>query len=607
MSYLIVGLCGAISFVLQLIATKAFLPFHGGSASVWVGSLLFFQAFLFLSYVVSFQIIKGQSKKIISYGLIALILNGLGLIYNWKITTSINLISLLLNLTIQYGLIYLALLLISPYLQLGTKNNFFKYYVSSNLGCLLGLLSYPIIIEPYIGLQVQKIGLLVISCLIYGWFSYTFNNTTTNIPVKLTDNRNNIIAYSALGTFLLGSFSSFLIQDVVSFPLLWVLPLVIFLLSYIWAFSEKKQGLKFLLKHQIEILEIVALFLLSGYRFDNVWANSVLALAVFTVIIFIVQANLQNNFTGKSEHSTYFYYLTALGGLIGGILVNTIVPFVFVIISEYVFGIIFLLGFLMIQQKVSKLKFVSFGVIVLILYLGSVYKKKFIIEAKRNFYGTIKLADIENNKVMYHGNILHGKEDLNQLGLPTTYYQPKMVGHYFKNNPKNIAIIGLGAGVMLHYIKDPSQTVDVYEINPQVIELAQTHFTFIKKTPAQINFLIGDGRKKLEETKTQYDLIIIDAFSGDSIPAHLLTYEAFKMYRSKLKDSGVMGVHISNNYINLSSIIKTTGANAGFSSYVETIEENKVFATWARMKKTEPQQYKDIWTDDLNSLLKLIK
>lgn len=607
MNYLIVGLCGAISFVLQLIATKAFLPFHGGSASVWIGSLLFFQAFLFLSYVISFKIIKGESNKIIKYGFFALILNGFGLVLNWQVATSINLVSLIINLTIQYGLIYLGLLLISPYLQLGSKNNFFKYYVSSNLGCLMGLLLYPFVVEPFIGLHFQKMGLLTMSFLIYGWFYYNFKNITHELPVKLTSNRVKIIGYSAIGTFLLGSFSSFLIQDVVSFPLLWVLPLVLFLLSYIWAFSESKKYLDLLIAHQIEILEIITLLLLSGYRFEHVWGNSVLVLVVFSVVIFIVQANLQKNFTGKSEHSTYFYYLTALGGLIGGIFVNILVPFVFVTISEYVFGVIVLLGFLMVQQKASKLKFVSLGIIVLILSLSSIYKKNFILDAKRNFYGTIKVADIQNQRVMYHGNILHGKEDLEKLGLPTTYYQNKMVGHYFKNNPKNIAIIGLGAGVMLHYVKNPNQTVDVYEINNQVIELAQKHFTFIKNSPAQINFLIGDGRKKLEESKTQYDLIIIDAFSGDSIPAHLLTYEAFSMYRSKLKDTGVMGVHISNNYINLSPIIKNTGSQAGFSSYVETIEENKVFATWARMKKTPPQQNKDIWTDDLNSLLKLIK
>lgn len=612
MNYLMVFLCGALSFALQLLATKILMPEYGGSASVWIGSLLFFQSFLFLSYYLSFNLIKTNPQKLMIFGLVSLIINSLGLFNNWMIVVpEYPILSLVGTLAVQFGLIYMTLLMFSPYLQAKTEHNFFKYYVASNGGALSGLLLYPLVVEPFMGLYLQKIGLLLGYGVIFFWFCATQHSAQSVEVEKVKANRGEIIFLSAMGTIFLGSFSSYLIQDVVSFPLLWVMPLVIYLLSFMVAFSENEKVLKFIPKNKIEILEITCLFLLTGMKLSNPWLNILVFLAVFGLIILITQVKLKEQFIGTSKESTHFYYLVALGGLIGGVIVNLIIPLVFVHVSEYVFFTIGFLAYLIWQkQPRHKIKMISFAIIVLIALCSAYYKSTFIMEAKRGFYGLIRIAQVEDQRIMYHGNIVHGIEDQTKLGEPSVYYQSKMVKHFFSHKPKKIALIGLGAGVLMHYITDPNVEVDVYEIDPHVIDMAVKHFTFLSTTPARVRFVLGDGRKEISKTKIKYDLIMVDAFSGDSIPAHLLTHEAFKIYAQRVAKNGKVGVHISNNYINLAPVVEQTAPTAGFRVLVETVRQGKAITTWATLTPGAPIKINNssyLWTDDFNSLLKIIK
>lgn len=289
MNYAMIALIGFISFAMELLATKVLLPGLGGSAAVWIGSLLFFQASLFFSYGLSYFVIKGSKTRLSLLIILSFIINGYGIINNIQVTQFNPLLSLILTLSIQFGLIFISLLTISPYLQIKTAGRSLDFYVFSNVGSLLGLLSYPFLIEPLIGLWWQKTLLLIFSGIIFTWFIVKATSQKTEPLVKLNKKEiSKILLWSALGTILLGCLSSALIQDIVSFPLLWVAPLMVYLLSFIWAFSSKPIGWSLVDKNGAVILQMICLFLIAGIRASN-WSNIVLSLVLFFIVMIIVQ------------------------------------------------------------------------------------------------------------------------------------------------------------------------------------------------------------------------------------------------------------------------------------------------------------------------------
>src|SRR5690606_38660957 len=151
----------------------------------------------------------------------------------------------------------------------------------------------------------------------------------------------------------------------------------------------------------------------------------------------------------------------ALGGMTGGVIINLVVPQIFTYLNEYIFFVILILLYFIVKNP-RKIKYFSGIIICLILILTTVYKSSYIIDIKRSFYGLIRAAEVEDTRVLYHGNILHGKEDLKNKGQPNSYYQPKMIASIFKSNPQKIAVVGLGVGVVLSYLKDPNVEVDVF-------------------------------------------------------------------------------------------------------------------------------------------------
>lgn len=292
----------------------------------------------------------------------------------------------------------------------------------------------------------------------------------------------------------------------------------------------------------------------------------------------------------------------------GGLVVNLLVPLIFVGVNEYIFFLIIVLFLIVKKTDKTITGYVAYGLIAVIFAITQIYQSSLVLEYKRSFYGLIKVFDYENTRTMMHGHIIHGQENLKNPTQPNTYYQKEMIGDLFESKPKKIAIIGLGAGVILSYV-NPQMQVDVYEIDPLVVELARKHFSYIKSSP-QVNIIIGDGRQLIKESKEIYDLIIVDAFSGDSIPVHLLTVEAMRIYNTKLSPEGVLALHLSNNYLNLSQAVIPTALESGFTGDVQTILANKVTAYWGKFTKFEniniiknPQ----VWTDDYSSLLKIIK
>jgi spermidine synthase len=608
MDYLVVGLIGALAFSLELLATKSVLPMLGGSAQTWIGSLMFFQLALFLSYGINFYLIKGNKKVLNLFLIFAFLVNGASLLTNQVIETSWPLLTQMLTLGLNYGLIFMALLMISPQLQLTSNKRALNFYVASNVGSLLGLFVYPLVVEPLVGLNLQKNVLLIGTGLIFTWFIFKPLELVKEKLLPITDSsKPQILLWSALGTILLGAFSASLIQDIISFPLLWVLPLSIYLYTFTWAFSSKPWGEKFISLRAITILELIALVILTGIKFST-WVDIGVSLILFTAIMLVVQHYLAKSAPENKAQLPSFYYLVGLGGLLGGLTVNLLVPLVFVKVSEYLFFIVLTLWLVLKQNKVNFRRFASFGVILFLFVATTVYKDSFLLDSGRSFYGLIRVVKLGNTISMYHGQIVHGQEFQDKLGKPTSYYQPLHVGDLFKKpKPKKVLIIGLGAGVLLHYL-DKTQSVDIIEIDPLVVEMAKKHFSFIKTNKSKQRFIIGDGRWELSKLQDKYDLIVVDAFNGDAIPMHLLTEEAFAVYRDHLNDGGTLAMHLSNNYLDLKEVVSNTSKLVGFHGEIKPVTDGNVPAIWSKFKVGAMQDSSGLtWTDDFSSIISVLK
>lgn len=608
MDYIIVGLIGVFAFSLELLATKSILPILGGSAQTWIGSLMFFQLALFLSYGINFYVIKGNKKILNLFLIFSFIVNSLSLLNNWFIETPWPLVTQMLTLGLNYGLIFMALLMISPQLQVTTKKRAFNFYVASNLGSLTGLLLYPLLVEPLVGLSLQKTILMIGSGLIFTWFIFKPLTLTEEKFLPITDDRKyKTLLWSALGTILLGAFSCSLIQDIVSFPLLWVLPLSIYLYTFTWAFTRKPWGEKFISLKAITILEVVALILLAGIKLST-WIDMGLSLLIFTFIMLVVQHYLAKSAPENKAQLPSFYYLVGLGGLIGGLIVNLLVPLLFIKVNEYVFFAILTLGLVLQQNKLNMRKISSLLVILFLFIATTAYKDSFLLDSGRSFYGLIRVVKQDQMISMNHGQIVHGQELLSQPGIPMSYYQPDQVGSLFENpRPQKTLIIGLGAGVLLHYL-DKTQSVDIIEIDPLVIDMAWKHFSFIKNNESSRRFIIGDGRRELQKLTDKYDLIIVDAFSGDAIPMHLLTREAFGLYRDHLNENGSLAIHLSNNYLDLTQVVKNTTKEMGLHGDIKTTTSKGVRATWGKFKIGLMEKSSGLtWSDDFSSIFSVLK
>lgn len=607
MDYIVVGLIGALAFALELLATKSVLPMLGGSAQTWIGSLMFFQLALFISYAINFYVIKGNKKILNGFIGLAFLVNTYSLLTNQFIETPWPLVTQMLTLGLNYGLIFMALLMISPQLQITSKKRAFNFYVASNVGSLSGLLLYPLLVEPLVGLALQKYALMIGSGLIFTWFIFKPLTLVEEKLIPITDHtKSKILLWSALGTILLGAFSASLIQDIISFPLLWVLPLSIYLYTFTWAFSQRPWGQKFISLKGITILELTALVLLAGIKF-SAWVDIGVSLLFFTLIMLVVQHYLAKSAPENKAQLPSFYYLVGLGGLLGGLIVNLLIPLVFIKVNEYQFFIILTLGLVLKQNKVNLRKFMSFAVIGILFSVITIYKDSFLLDSGRSFYGLIRVVKLDKTVSMYHGQIVHGQENLEKVGQPTSYYQPNHVGDLFTAKPKKTLIIGLGAGVLLHYL-DATQKVDMIEIDSLVLEMAKKHFSFIKDNKSTQKFIVGDGRWELNKLTEKYDLIVVDAFSGDAIPMHLLTKEAFALYRDHLSDGGTLAVHLSNNYLDLREVVSNTSKLVGFHGEIKTTVDGKVPATWGKFKVGPMEESNGLtWTDDFSSIFSVLK
>ncbi len=606
-------LAAFLLFQIELIVAKELLPIYGGSYAVWGACLVFFQAFLLLGYGFVHWVVRksGTSRfRMIQLTLVLLPL----LVFPGRMlkigTESGSLFlagDVFLRLVVTIGPVFFVLSTMSVALQvwlsassLKERSNPYALYATSNAGSLGALLTYPFLFEVLFDLPLQlqmwRIGYAVLAALntlLFFLVPLTTQTETRKKPtataVIVTPLRDVLIwlLLSAAGVIMFMSVTSVMTFTIVPLPLLWVIPLGIYILAFILSFKPSPWCPEWLRKNIPIILAASSLLFLV---IQNKGSSAVIELALLCGTLFLICLYCQNRLAARRPSAegelTKFYLMISLGGFLGGILTSWVMPLVSRSVIEYLVGLTFVvLAVWMIAREAggtrssfwSRVRTWSMGVVPLLLvffwasdltgHYGCVYKH-------RNYYGVYEVKDFKGARLLIHGTTMHGMQFTSeQLRLEPScmFSRTSPVGEVLssdKFNFKNIAVIGLGAGTLAIYTH-PDQTMDYYELDPDVYTIAKKYFSYLEGARGKIRFFFGDARQTLAKAHDRkYDLLIVDAFGGDSIPFHLLTVEAINLYAQHLNQGGIILFHISNRYIRLEPVLtyaaKVFQAYAGF-------------------------------------------
>jgi len=590
-------------FVSEPLIGRLLLPVWGGAVHVWLICLMFFQGMLLLGYLYAHFI----APRIGFWHLCFLVLPFINLPF--RIGTELNshpsILSLLILLLSHFALPFTVLSTTAVVVQswmarsyLGQTVEPYPLYAASNAGSLIGLLSYPFLLEPFTGVRIQSFIWTSCYIILVVLMSFTFyvlrsgqkkeltpfakrpGGTAEKAPLRSTYGIWLII--SALPSALLLTVTSFISMEIGSFPMIWILPLASYLASFIVTFRTGVKIPELLKILWPEILLIAAAFYFVGP--DNLFTIFA-CLATFFVICILAHGKLYEN-RPPVRWLTHFYLTIALGGFLGGVSVSVIAPLIFNGYLEYLI-LLSLLGvffwylrdssFEKFWRKASLFKMIGrvalVGIIITLLGMGTLHLFHETVRFRhRNFYGIYRIVDdlsfdkkFGDMRKLVHGKTLHGAQMLDPSiqRMPISYYyQGGGFADVYDTAPKpfRTAVVGLGAGVICAYAEQ-GDAVTFYEIDPDNYEIAKRWFTYLSECKGEVKVITGDGRLSMNDTLkdgSKYDIITIDAFTGSGIPIHLLTKEAMEVYLNRLTENGVILFHISNDFYNLRSVIKST-------------------------------------------------
>lgn len=642
---------------------KRILPWFGGSAAVWSTCLVFFQSALLLGYFYARLLTRLRPSLRATVHIIvlaaSLALMPIGPSPRWKPgPTEDPSWQILGMLTATLGLPFIALSATSPLLQdwlaRGGYKMPYRLFGVSNFASLAALLAYPLLIEPRFDIRSQSIfwsgGYVIFAalCAAAAWLS-RIETAKPGHDITPAETVNRVdraywFSLAACGSMLLLSVTNHFDENVAAVPLFWVLPLAIYLLTFIISFGALKIGRRTLW------LRLLAISLgILGYVIYDI--NSMepiqVGLAVFLASLFACCMFCHGELARIRPHAsalTSFYLLISAGGAAGAIFVGLIAPRIFNGIYELPVTLVFtaLLATLLTWREGPWLVrlFWTGVAVAMVVVLGanvSAYRKN-SLSMRRSFYGSLRVVQSPHagpmqTRTLYHGTIEHGAELLLPPGRqrPTTYYGPDSgIGIVLREcftNPKRVGIVGLGAGTIAAYGK-PGDIFRFYDINQQVIDIARSLFFYLRESRAQIDTVLGDARLSLErETGPPYDVLALDAFSGDAIPVHLLTREAVALYTRRLKADGVLAFHVSNNYLDLAPVVQQLADASGYRAVLarnHANEDELVLASdWMLVTNNSavlenaavklhsqpvaPRPGLRLWTDDFNNLLQILK
>jgi hypothetical protein len=708
----------ALLFWVQPLIAKMILPLLGGSASVWNTCMVFFQALLLGGY--AYALLLSQRLSLKNQAIVhALLLLAAALVLPFALssralasvpTQSSPIPWLLTTLLVTVGPPFLLLSATAPLLQRwfshsthrAARDPYFLYAVS-NAGSMLALLGFPFLLEPAFAIRSQSwiwtvgyavLVVLVITCAVLlnprraatSAAAAVVEQTTVTIE---SSQRFEWVLLAFVPSSLMLGVTTFIATDVASVPLIWIIPLALYLLTFIIAFGNKQ-----IVKLPVtSILFPVALLALGVFMIleppVTIWVTITLHLLVFFFAALVSHQRLAQSRPHVSKLPEYYLWI-AVGGVLGGIFNALLAPLVFSMPLEYPMAIVLacLVRPITAQENATKSWLrITFPVFIFALTLALSYTiPRFDLPAKmqtglvlllplvlcfafsfrrplvfamafaafllaaipysnasvqtvvamRNFFGVWRVATSPNEpfRRLYHGSTVHGvqlKDDARKCEATSYYHKDGPLGQVFEvNNSKPlrpVAATGLGSGTIGTY-SVKGQEWDFYDIDPAIVTIASNpqYFTFLSDcTKGSYRVILGDARLRLREAPAgKYGLLIMDAFSSDSVPAHLLTTEAMDLYLSKMADDGLLAFHISNRYLNLEPLLSGLSHRAGLSAFIrkdgQRTSDGKYPSTWVVMARNDSalgaiasdsrwQRVEGdiVWTDDFSNILSLLK
>jgi len=656
-------LSAGLIFLVQPMVAKMILPLFGGSPAVWTTSILFFQSALLLGYAYAHwspKILGIRLQSLLHIALLAVVIF-LFLPFSFRTRSYSNegkeVLHLLSLLTITVGPPFFLAASSAPLLQKWfartshpDADDPYFLYVASNLGSMLALLSYPVLLEPMSTLTQQSVlwansykilAVFVFLCAMFIFWTrssrdekppFSSSNETTDETTDETTNSTSLPHMEANGkprvfTWLILSFvpssmllgvTSYLTTNIAPMPLLWVIPLALYLLTFILAFSRRFRFSTARFGRIYALLIAPLSMIIIFEATEPMWLLLALHLLVFFLAASMCHFELARC-RPRAEDLTSFYLWIALGGALGGAFNAILAPYIFKTFAEYPLALVLacflrpsdekqsnftildalyplLVGSLAILAAAlaSALKLengttrtlftlgapvlmcffaidriprfaLSLGALFIVSSILAIGTGGRVLYCDRSFFGVHRVLGSGRFHTLVHGNTVHGRQSLlpNERSKPLTYYYPTgPIGQVFSEFSKtklkkNIALVGLGTGSLAAYA-NPDQNVTFFEIDEEVVKIAKNPdlFTYLQDCKAKYNIVLGDARITLaKEPPHRYGIIVLDAFNSDSIPVHLITREAVEMYLSKLEEGGILAFHISNRYLELSPVL----------------------------------------------------
>ena len=668
-------LASFLLFLVEPMAAKQLLPIFGGSAAVWITCLVFFQTALLCAYLYAHWLTQARSARSPRWNFhhTLLVLAAASAIV-WTLRTinqnrGLNhpFLAIFAALSVSIGVPFLVLGATSPLLQvwlarLENGSVPYRFFALSNLASLLALGLYPMLIEPYFTLHAQRMtwccGFLVFAVIsaMLTWKTRSAAQTPKTeevrdeiaIPPTSLMHKLLWLLLPMAASMQLSAVTSHLTENIAAIPLLWILPLAVYLITLILAFQFPK-----LLPRSILTRLLVVMLAGLGYMLTKPDGSLPLRISIlfFLLELFLAGLFLHSEAYAlrpvRRSETTLFYLLFAAGGALGSFLIGIASPLLFSFNYDLVlsFFATALLALVVLWPSGWGERLVWTSSTILMLVLVFMLNKAFHRNtpvAVRNFYGSLRVKQTIGypaavTRTLSNGTIQHGTQIFTDelRKTPTTYYaEDSGIGLAMRwccptsgiARPRNIGVVGLGAGTLAAYGK-PGDKITFYEINPAVEPIARNLFTYIRESGAQIAIVNGDARTSLTQQPPQrFDVLVIDAFSGDAIPLHLLTTQALELYKRHLAPNGILAFHISNQHVDLEPEVALLAKAAGMQAMRVSTPANdnlgEFSATWMLLTNSptffhEPEVFNHaskptfdpklrVWTDDYSSLLPIL-
>ena len=673
-----------LMFVVEPLLGKWLLPAYGGSPSTWVACMLFFQVMLLLGYAYAHLLPVRRRSWLLAHIAFALAAAACGLALRELPLASSGAAGLPPSLRIPLLLLLVAaapfLLLAStaPLLQrwaaAAGERAPHRLYAVSNAGSLLALLAYPTLLEVALPLSDQY-RLWVYACTAFALASSLCALAvwrrapavelpesaepaiSTPSPRRRFAAAGRVGLYWALCAFVpsvyLLAVTNHITIDVAPVPLLWVLPLALYLVSFIVVFGVRSQGWR----RPVIVLFVIASIVMARDSFAHGAAHLArqigVSLGAFFCAALLCHAELVRT-RPADDKLTGFYLWIAVGGALGSVYVNLIAPLFRDDYFELEDAMLLTFALLALAERAQRLAkapadvasprtgwrrldwpALAVGVPLLLasvaLRAAAEGRQGKVLERRRGFLGAMRVVDYGYGRMLTHGRTRHGMQ-LSDPALrrhPTMYYAPStMIGRLFERGlperPRRIGVVGLGVGTLATFGR-AGDVLRFYELNPDVIAINRRWFTFLQDTPAQVELAVGDGRLLLTNEPAQhFDALFLDAFASDSVPAHLLTREAFAIYLRHLQPDGLLIVNVANRYLDLDSVLRGIARSHGLALRIVSNEYDEAdwatTAQWGMITRSQPQldrilqglkpvagNREVLWTDERTSLWTLLR